>query len=127
MGEGTVFPQSLDLLIQLKHLHYHLTLASHNPHAQFFCDRYGFSDHIDHVVAFAPQDYEQPTKHSHLLEIMNYYQTKNLHISYKEMVLIDDRSDVINHTKNTLPEVSYIQVNALTGLVSTDINHLLHK
>jgi len=119
----TLFPQVLDLMKALKKAQHHLSIASHNAYAEFFCKRYGLDELVDHIIG--QETYPDMDKTPHLTRIAELYIKAGIIVNEEDMILVDDRLEVINDTRALMPNVSYIHVVSANGMCKNDIKHLI--
>ena len=99
----------------LKKSGYHLSIASFNKHATWFCDRYNISQYFDLICCDVMR-----TKVNHINKILNYYNTNNIKCTEKEIVFFDDKKKNFVHLG-----AKCCLVNKRTGIKLDDVSWLL--
>jgi phosphoglycolate phosphatase-like HAD superfamily hydrolase len=118
MGE-TLFPQSVQLLESFKQQGIKQSMASMNPHAKFFCDRYGISKYFDCILS----GYVKDNKVGYIKEIVKWYNNNGCPVEEKDCLFIDDDNNNIKCI-STSTSVKCIKVNPKEGATFELFTHV---
>jgi len=117
----TIFDDVFEILEKLKNSNVKMAIASYNPHAKFFCNRYDIEKYFDIICG-----YYTDCKISHINEIKSYYKNKGRIFDDKEIIFFDDDntniSDISIQTK-----IKCISINPDIGVTKDIINLVIYK
>lgn len=108
LRDETLFSQVPNILTYLKEKNIHMAIASLNPYAEWFCERYNIKQYFDCIHGY----WDKRGKKQHLCGIFNKYK----YISYSEVLFIDDNEDIIKSLEKHFNEVNFIKVNPEKGI-----------
>jgi hypothetical protein len=95
-----------------------MAIASYNPHAEFFCNRYHITKYFDIICGYIKND-----KIQHINEIKSHYKKKGIIFADSEIIFFDDDMNNINDIKKNT-DITCIPINPEKG-VTKDIIKLV--
>jgi hypothetical protein len=106
----TIFDDVFEILHQFKLNNIKMAIASYNPYAEFFCNRYDITKYFDIICG-----YTKNNKISHINEIKSYYKNKGTIFTDNEIIFFDDDMNNINDIKNNT-NITCIPINPEKGI-----------
>lgn len=115
----TIFDDVIEILKQLYDNNIKMAIASYNPYAEFFCNRYDITKYFDIICGYTKEN-----KMNHINEIKNHYKKGGIEFNDKEIIFFDDDATNINDIKKNTG-IRCISVNSDIGITKEMIQLLL--
>lgn len=117
--DETIFDDIFEILEKLKNNDVKMSIASYNPYAKFFCNRYDIEKYFDIICG-----YYTDCKIIHINEIKNFYKDKGIIFDDKEIIFFDDNITNINDI-SLQTNIKCVLVNSKIGVTKDMINLVL--
>jgi phosphoglycolate phosphatase-like HAD superfamily hydrolase len=116
--DQSIYKDVQDVVEKLSKLKIKMAIASYNPYAKWFCDRYDITKYFDIICG-----YNSVNKMKHMTEIKTHYEKKGFDIAEDEMIFFDD--DINNFISiEKLTRIKCCYINPDNG-VTNDIMNLI--
>jgi predicted phosphatase len=112
----TIFDDVFEILHQFKLNNVKMAIASYNPYAEFFCNRYDITKYFDIICGYTKND-----KIQHINEIKSHYKNKGTIFTDNEIIFFDDDIKNINDIKKNT-NITCVKINTEKGITKDMIN-----